>query len=169
MLAGIAVPLKSGRSVPAPTPVAGADIRSADVHIQSLATASIEPVYIGADGERVTAERIRSFLARYRSPMAPYARNIVVAGIRYGVDPRVVVAIAGVESTYGRYAFSYNAWGWGKARWSSWKISIDRFTKALGSSYRSLRHGRFAAASRTYCPPCGNKWGRKALAIFRTI
>lgn len=159
--------------VPAPRPVAYApsDVRSADVEIHSLERAPQEPVYVGTDGERITADRIKAFLTRQRSPMASYATTIVAAGIRYGVDPRVIVAISGVESTYGRFANGHNAWGWnsGKARWSSWSIAIERYTKALGSAYRSLRHGRFAAASRTYCPPCGNRWGRQAAAIFKRI
>ncbi len=125
--------------------------------------------YRGADGQQITAARIRSFLERQRSPMARYSQHIVDAGLKYRVDPRVVVAIAGVESTYGRYAWSYNAWGWGRMRWSSWRTAIDGYTQALSLQYRSLRTGRFAAASRTYCPPCGSRWGIKALAIFRAI
>jgi hypothetical protein len=126
-------------------------------------------VYMGADGETITTERIRRFLARQGSPMARYAANILTAGIRYRVDPRVVVAISGVESTYGLYSYGHNAWGWGSQRWRSWPASIDGYTQALSQRYRSLRTGRFAAASRTYCPPCGARWGIKALQIFRTI
>lgn len=172
VLAGIAVPMKASL-VPVPKPAAygPADVRSADVEIHSLERTPQEPIYVGTDGERITAGRIEAFLKRQRSPMAAYATTIVASGIRYGVDPRVIVAISGVESTFGRFANHYNAWGWnsGKARWSSWSVAIERYTKALGSAYRSLRHGRFAAASRTYCPPCGNRWGRQALAIFKRI
>lgn len=172
ILAGLAIPGKIAarqliaRSVPS---VAAAEFRSADVNIGSLPVPERERIYIGKDGERVTVERIRSFLARQRSPMTGYADVIVSSGMKYGVDPRVIVAIAGVESTYGRYSSGYNAWGWGKARWSSWSVAIERYTRALGSEYRSLRHGRFAAASRTYCPPCGKRWGIKALGIFNSI
>lgn len=174
ILAGLAIPAKTLAGGVARSKLGGvsaAEFRSADVDIHSLPVPTPERIYIGMDGQRVTVERIRTFLSRQRSPMAPYAENIVAAGLTYGVDPRVIVAIAGVESTYGRYSRGHNAWGWnaGKARWSSWTVSIDRFTRALGSSYRSLRHGRFAAASRTYCPPCGKRWGVKALGIFNSI
>lgn len=101
--------------------------------------------------------------------MSPYAVHMVRAGIGYGVDPRVVVAISGVESSYGRHAIGHNAWGWGRYRWSSWPHAIDDYTRQLAAGYRSLRTGRFHRASRSYCPPCGRRWGVKAAAIFRTI
>jgi hypothetical protein len=146
----------------------GGSLRSA-ARVAGQVTFDGAPVYLGADGENITGERIRRFLARQGSPMARYASNIVTAGIRYRVDPRVVVAIAGVESTYGGYAYGHNAWGWGSQRWRSWPVAIDGYTQALSQRYRSLRTGRFAAASRTYCPPCGARWGVKALQIFRAI
>jgi hypothetical protein len=128
-------------------------------------------VFVGADGERITAARIGRYLARMASPLARYAADIVAAGVRDGVDPRVVVAISGVESTFGLFAVGYNAWGWdeGRARWPSWPAAIDGYTANLAVQYHSLRRGRFAAASRTYCPPCGGSWGERALVIFRQI
>lgn len=172
ILAGLAIPTKiaARRMITRSSPlVATTAFRSADVNIGSLPVPGRERVYVGKDGQRVTVERIRSFLAHQGSPMTAYSNVIVASGMKYGVDPRVIVAIAGVESTYGRYSRGYNAWGWGKARWSSWGVAIERYTQALSSSYRSLRHGRFAAASRTYCPPCGKRWGVKALSIFNSI
>lgn len=150
--------------------LAGGGLRSA-ARIAGQAKLEGEPttVYVGHDGEIITTERIRRFLARQRSPMARYASNIVAAGTRYRIDPRVVVAISGIESTYGQYAYGYNAWGWGSRRWGSWPASIDGYTQALSQKYRSLRTGQFAAVSRTYCPPCGARWGIKALQIFRSI
>ena len=148
-----------------------AEYRSATVAIHRLAAPSALALgsYRGADGEKITVPRIERFLKKAGSPLTSFAKDIVVAGIRYRVDPRVVVAISGVESTFGVHCVRHNAWGWGKARWSSWPQAIDSYTRLLGTSYHSLRLGRFAAASRTYCPPCGNTWGIKALSIFRQI
>lgn len=146
---------------------ASADVSIDEVKLDRARVPATE--YRGVDGQRITPARIRRFLDRHKSPMARYSAQIVEAGIRYRVDPRVVVAISGVESTYGQYAFGYNAWGWGRLRWNSWPESIDGYTRAVSAEYRSLRTGRFAAASRTYCPPCGKTWGIKALRIFRDI
>lgn len=125
--------------------------------------------YLGRDGERITPDRIRAFLDRQDSPMSAYAKQIVAAGMKHGVDPRVLVAIAGVESSYGVYARGHNAWGWRGGRWRSWPQAIESFTQALASRYGSLRTGRFALASSRYCPPCGPRWGVKALSIFVRI
>jgi hypothetical protein len=159
------------------TPVSQAPGESVEFRSQAVAVTvlpSDEPTaapveYLGADGERITPERIRRFLDSKGSPMAPHAGTIVRAGIRFGVDPRVIVAIAGVETSYGLHAYAYNAWGWGSSRWSGWTAAIEGYSRNLAEGYRSLRTGRFAAASRSYCPPCGDKWGIKALSIFRQI
>lgn len=103
--------------------------------------------------------------------MAPYSGRIVDAGIRHGVDPRVVVAIAGVESSFGVHAPGFNAWGWdsGRARWKSWPQAIDKYTERLSSAYTALRTGHFKRVSSTYCPPCGSRWGVLASYIFGLI
>lgn len=113
------------------------------------------PVYVGVDGERITPDRIRRFLDRYASPMAPYARRIVAAGKRYGVDPRLIVAIAGTESSFGKFQKGHNAWGWdaprGLTRWMSWEESIDGYTGLFATGYRN--HDPRIVGPR-YCPDC---------------
>jgi hypothetical protein len=100
-----------------------------------------DPVYVGADGQLVTAERIRAYLEQYTSPLAPYATEIVRAGRRWDMDPRLIVAIAGTESTFGRYHHGHNAWGWdapnGLTRWPSWRSGIARYVRLFATAYRS--------------------------------
>lgn len=136
----------------------------------SRASRSVRVVaFRGRDGRRITEARIRRFLRQRGSPMARYSDEILAAGIRYRVDPRVVVAIAGVESTYGVYARGHNAWGWGRARWGSWGSAIRSYARALAREYPSLRMGHFRRAGPRYCPPCGGRWAAKASRIFRSI
>lgn len=125
--------------------------------------------YRGADGKRITEVRIRRFLRRYGSPMAPHSREILRAGIRYRVDPRVIVAIAGVESSFGIYAPGHNAWGWGHKRWGSWRSAVHSYTRALARAYPSLRVGHFSRAVHRYCPPCTGRWVARASWFFRSI
>lgn len=122
------------------------------------------------DGDVVTPRRIHRFLDSQGSPMARYAKHIVRAGVRYEIDPRVIVAIAGVESGYGRQAPGYNAWGWGRARWGSWPGAIEAFSRSVAASYRSLRGGHFERAARSYCGAhCQGRWDVRARSIFHSI
>lgn len=123
-----------------------------------------------SDGEVITPHRIERFLRAYGSPMAPYARHIVRAGMRNDIDPRVIVAIAGVESSYGRHAPGFNAWGWGRARWGSWSHAIHGFSRSVSANYRSLRTGRFERAAGAYCGQrCRGRWDARARSIFSSI
>jgi hypothetical protein len=167
------VPTGKGASLQAGVPIAAmieeTGFASAGLRLRPVEEPPPEPVFLGRDGEKITIARIRLFLETRGSPLARHADRIVDAGARYEVDPRVVVAISGVESSFGVYASGHNAWGWRGSLWGSWPVAIESYTRALAASYRSLRTGRFAAASRRYCPPCGSLWGIKARAIFVQI
>jgi hypothetical protein len=120
--------------------------------------------YVGSDGEHVTAERIRAFLAGRGAPLAEQAELFVAAGIEHDVDPRLVVGIAIAESNGGKRLppGSHNAWGWGGSgshglqHWPSWEVAIDDFTERLGRLYDTEHVGESFA--RTYCPPNWRWW-----------
>ena len=61
------------------------------------------------------AERLRMFLESYDSPLATGAETFVQQADKYNLDWKLVAAIAGVESTFGKQipTGSYNGWGWG--------------------------------------------------------
>ena len=94
-----------------------------------------------ADGRK---EQIRQFLARYGSPMVDNAGDIVDAADKYGLDYRLVPAIAMQESNvckkipYG----SYNCWGFGIygstiTRFANYKEGIYTVTKSLATKYKT--------------------------------
>ncbi len=87
---------------------------------------------------------IASFLRSKGSPLAPFAADIVAAGEKYGVDPRMIVATAGIETNYGKTwgkykASSRNAWshefGRGKAGYPSWQAAIEDQASYLSRRY----------------------------------
>ncbi len=120
--------------------------------------------YLGADGERIDVDRIQGWLEHRGSPLAPYAEDLVAAGVAYDVDPRVVLGIAGIESTVGEQIpeGSHNAWGWngdgprGLKAWDSWPEAIDDYTERLGRLYDTDNVDEDFA--QTYCPPNWEKW-----------
>ncbi len=88
--------------------------------------APVEPIPVAVDrdgtseilGIDVVAEDARpillkQFLEKHDSPMAPHADFLVSEADRFGIDFRLVVAIAMCESNLGKKmpAGSYNAWG----------------------------------------------------------
>ena len=125
-----------------------------------------ELVYDAADGEPIDAPRIRAWLEERNSPMAPYAEELVAAGVEHDVDPRLVVGIAAIESSAGKRLppGSHNAWGWGGngshglAAWPSWPVSIDEFTEGLARVYDTDNVDETMA--RKYVPPNWQKWLR---------
>ncbi|GMR19265.1 MAG: hypothetical protein BMS9Abin34_397 [Patescibacteria group bacterium] len=83
--------------------------------------------------------KLNSFLSKYNSPMASRAGKFIAVSDRYGLDWRLLPAIAGTESTFGRripYG-SYNPFGWanGKYRFTSWDQAIETVGKTLYEKY----------------------------------
>jgi hypothetical protein len=85
---------------------------------------------------------LRSYLEKYDSPLAPYAQDFVASADKYNLDWKLVAAIAGNESTFGKAVpyNSYNAWGWGVygdnvIRFSSWSEGIDTISQGLRERY----------------------------------
>jgi hypothetical protein len=90
------------------------------------------------------AEKLSRFLGFYGSPIAPSAEAFIQEADRFGLDWRLVAAIAGVESTFGKHVpyGSHNAWGWGiptgaksGIAFRSWEEGIARVSEGLRSRY----------------------------------
>lgn len=88
-------------------------------------------------------ERIRQFLAYYGSPLEPYAADIVEAADQYGLDYRLIPAIAMQESNLCRVIppGSHNCWGFGiygktVTRFADYKEAIYAVTKTLATKYK---------------------------------
>ncbi|MBI2405713.1 hypothetical protein HYV21_01525 [Candidatus Microgenomates bacterium] len=76
-------------------------------HTPSLSTAPIP-------GD-ARVEMVRQYLGRYRSPLEPFAPFLVAVSDQYGMDYRLLVAIAQQESNLCKKMppQTYNCWGWG--------------------------------------------------------
>ena len=107
-------------------------------------------------------ESLKVFLQKYNSPLAPYAKEFVVYADENGLDYRLVPAITGVESTFGKRIppESYNAYGWanGNYKFTSWEDSIKHVSKTLKSSYIDKGATSIYEIARIYAPP-SSTWG----------
>lgn len=98
------------------------------------------------DPKASQAERVRKLeqtFAFYRSPLLPYAGYFVHVADRYGLDYRILPAIAFTESTLCKHyiARTRNCFGWGSGNisFNSFDQSIDTVASAISKArvYRS--------------------------------
>src|SRR5258708_3492168 len=91
---------------------------------------------------------LNNYLDEYNSPLKEHAKDFIEAADRFGLDWKLVAAIAGVESTFGKKIpgganptfTSYNGWGWGVygnkvLRFPSWKDGIYTVSEGLKKDY----------------------------------
>lgn len=108
--------------------------------------------------------KLKSYLESQKSPLADYAEDFVKYADIYEIDWRLVPAITGVESTFGKRipANSYNAYGWanGEYRFSSWEDSIEHVSMTLRTKYIDKGAISISTIARRYAPP-SSTWGSK--------
>lgn len=110
-------------------------------------------------------EMIRQFLVRYSSPLEPYAQNIVDAADRYGLDFRLLPAIAMQESNLCKKIpnNSYNCWGFGiyghtVTRFNGYAEAIDVVTKTLAIKYKAKGLTTPTEIMSLYTPSSNGSW-----------
>ncbi len=90
------------------------------------------------------AQKLQAYLASYNSPLSDQAGFFVSEADRLNLDWKLVAAISGVESTFGKQIppGSYNAWGWGVftgaldgIHFSGWKDGITQVSEGLAKNY----------------------------------
>ncbi len=89
-------------------------------------------------------EKLQNYLASRNSPLAGETTNFIHEADHWGIDWKLVAAIAGVESTFGKHipTSSYNAWGWGVytgatdgIHFENWHDGISKVSAGLKSNY----------------------------------
>jgi hypothetical protein len=112
---------------------------------------------VGGAVTSTSAQQIDLYLMGKASPMAGTGALFIEAGQRYGMDPRLVVAISGAESSFGQQTCgAYNAWGWGcpnsPGQFASWGDGIDRVARGLRTGYLNQGLTTVAAIHNKYAP-----------------
>lgn len=118
------------------TPEAFASEKIAGRSAQLVSTTVSTGKNISVDS-RVIA--LRNVLEKYDSILVPEAENFVYYADKHGIDWRLLVSIAGLESTYASQYVpgSYNAYGWGGGYiyFENWETGIDSVSRALRTNY----------------------------------
>ena len=118
------------------------------------------------------ADTLRQFLAKYNSQLADSAEDFVAAADFYGLDWKMLPAIAGIESTFGKQMIqgTYNAYGWGGGtiRFESWSDGIWTISKAIKEKYMAKGATTIHKIGRIYCPP-NPLWTSKVQSFMNKI
>jgi hypothetical protein len=115
---------------------------------------------------------LENFLEKYDSPLAPYSAYFIEVADKYDLDWRLVPAITGVESTFGKRIpyNSYNAYGWANGAYSfeSWDESIEVVSQTLKEKYIDKGATTVNEISRIYAPP-SSTWAGKVKYFMKKI
>lgn len=110
--------------------------------LASASSAYIKPTEQNRAGYDYRVKIAEGYLKYYNSPMVGNANDFVYFADKYSLDWRLVLAISGVESTYGKQIppYSYNGWGWGVygdnvIRFKSWREGIQTVSQGLREKY----------------------------------
>lgn len=119
------------------------------------------------------AQILQNYLEKYNSPLADHSQDFIEAADKYDVDWRLVPAIAGVESTFGKFIpGGYNAWGWGvygdqALGFQSWKDGIYTLNKGLRENYINRGYTEPYSMNRIYAS--SPTWGSKVSFFIADI
>lgn len=99
---------------------------------------------VHALSEDSRVKQMEAYLASLDSPLTEEASHFVTEADRLNLDWKLVAAISGVESTFGKHipTNSFNAWGWGVftgtqsgVYFSDWKDGITQVSEGLRYNY----------------------------------
>ena len=121
----------------------------------------------------VRVKILQDFLSQYDSPLVGEAYSFVKYADEYDLDFRLVAAISGVESTFGkRIPGGYNGWGWGvygtqALYFDSWKDGIYTVSKGLKEDYVSRGLTDPYSMNKRYAT--SPRWGRNVTFFMNEI
>ncbi len=96
-------------------------------------------------------QHLKKFLASYHSPLASEAGHFVQEADRLNLDWKLVAAIAGTESTFGKQvpAGSFNAWGWGIPTGAQWGVAFVDWKGGITTVSEGLRYNYVDRGAKT--------------------
>lgn len=117
--------------------------------------------------------KVARFLASQGSPLVFAAPSFVMEADKHDFDYRLLVAISGVESTFGKHYIpgTYNVWGWGVGRipFLSFEDGITRISADLKNKYIDRGASDIDKIARIYCPPTHESWAAKVKFFMEKI
>ena len=148
-----------------------------------LYAVTVTGVFASSAAAGTSAEKLDAILASHRSPMTGMGAVFMTQGQANGVDPAFLVAIAGAESSFGRFLYAkdgdvatFNAFNWfygptwPQSDFTSWDEAITRVAAGLaGGLYHGAGlYGVLEIAPR-YCPDGTAEWITNVTAFLTEL
>lgn len=110
---------------------------------------------------------IEKYLAKYKSPLLPYARQIFEISQTYGIEYYWIVAIAQQESNLCKKIpeDSHNCWGYGihkngTLKFESYDLALKSYAEYLKREYFDKGLNTPELIMKKYCPHSDGSWAR---------
>lgn len=108
---------------------------------------------------------VKEFFSLYKSDLLPYAEDVIDSADKYGLDYRLIPAIAMQESNLCKKSpkNSNNCWGFGiygkkVTRFDNYKEAIDTVTKTLAKEYKAKGLHTPEEIMSRYTPSSNGSW-----------
>ena len=132
-----------------------------------------------ADQVAQLPQEIDQYLTQKNTPSKPLAslgQDFVSLGSQYGVDPRLVVAISGAESSFGAHVCTQsNAWNWfwegpcPKSPFDSWESGIQTVTHFMHKSYLLKGYNTIPLIGAKFCAVGCEHWVPNVTQFFSDL
>lgn len=118
-------------------------------------------------------KRLSDYLSDKNSPLTSYAPTFIKIADENNLDWRLLPAISGVESGYGRVQLegSYNPFGWGGGYLylDSWEEGIRTVALGIKTNWIDRNLTTPEQIAPFYCPPNSNYWATSVTSLMKEI
>jgi len=115
---------------------------------------------------------LQNVFKKYSSPLLPYSRLYVQYADIHGIDWKLLPAISGIESTFGRRHVegTHNVYGWGGGYiyFKDWEDGIEHISRSLKEKYIERGADTIYKIGPIYAPP-SKTWAWKVTYFANEI
>lgn len=110
---------------------------------------------------------LKNYLASYYSPLEPFSDDILSTADKYGLDYKLIIAIARNESNLCKNIpeGSFNCWGWGIysnkiTKYESFLDSLEAFSKGIKEEYIDKGFSNVGDIAYKFNPKSPEAWSK---------